>query len=160
MIDIPKIDPVNLKLFSKFKEILSSLEQLNDTPQTSSESDEMLAKAVAFFCLESNIKAEKFNVLFRYQLVDILKKTNPEMPNVDIAVRTGINRRYIGTIDKSVKQSKEMLILSYLKSYCEAHKTTHIKKKGPYNSFAYFCTLGANGTLTANSISKELLRLG
>lgn len=150
----------NLELFSKFKASLSNSKDLVDASKTPIRSDEVVAKAVALFCLENNIKADKFNSLFRYQLVDILKKTDPEIPNVEIAVRTGIHRRSISTINKSVKQSKDMLVLSYLKLYCETYKTTHIKKKGLCNSFEYFCTLAANGTLTVNSISKELIRLG
>jgi len=153
MRDNPEINSINLELLFKFKDILSSLKYQDGV-------DEMLANAVACFCLENNIKADKFNSLFQHQLVDVLKKTEPKIPNVQIATRTGIDRRRISTINKPVKLSKDMLVLSYLKSYCKTYKTTHIKKKGFCNSFEYFCRLGANGTLTTNSISRELLRLG
>ena len=150
-----------LDLFSEFKENVINSKYLNaDNSQEPLQFDEIIAKIVATFCLEHNIKAEKFNALFRYQLVELLKKSDPEIPNVQISARTGINRRGITALSKTARQSKDMLVLSYLKAYCQNHKTTHISKKGHCNSFESFCKLSANGTLTVKSISKELLRMG
>ena len=156
-----KTDFAYLELFSEFKENVLNSKYLNDDPtQEPLSSDETIAKLVAAFCLENNIKAEKFNTLFRYQLVELLKKTDPEIANVQISARTGINRRGISSLTKTSKQTKDMLVLSYLKTYCQTNKTTHILKKGYFNSFESFCLLSANGTLTATAIAKELTRLG
>lgn len=149
------------KQFLKTKNNLLNSKYLNKNMTTTpNQSIEFTAHAVATFCLENNVKADQFNSLFRYYLVDVLRKTKPDTSIIQIAVRTGIDRRLIGNIGKVTKQSKEMLILAYLKTYCEKENTVHIKKKGVYNSFDYFCKLGACGNLTTNAIADELLRLG
>ena len=155
------IDSSSLKLFSKFESSILADKNFNNNPaQSETDIDDVFARAVATFCLDNNIKADKFYSLFRFQLVDILKANDPKISHVQISARTGINRRSIGSIDKNAKPTKDMLILSYLQSYCKTYKTSYINKKGLYNSFDYFCKLGANGSLTTMSISKELLRLG
>ncbi len=159
--DKEKSDYRYLELFSELKEnVLNSKYLNNDYPIDSLQSDEIIAKIVAAFCLENNIKAEKFNTLFRYQLVESLKQTEPDLPNVQISARTGINRRGITSLSKTPRQTKDMLVLTYLKSYCQTHKTTHIRKKGHCSSFESFCQISANGTLTSTSIANELVRMG
>lgn len=159
--DMEKSDYSYLELLTQLKDnVLNSKYLNNDNPIDSLQPDEIIAKIVAAFCLENNIKAEKFNTLFRYQLVKILKKTEPDLPNVQISARTGINRRGITSLSKTPRQSKDMLVLSYLKSYCQKYKTTLIPKKGYCDSFESFCQLGANGSLTSASIAKELIRQG
>ncbi|MCF6289172.1 MAG: hypothetical protein L3J53_08070 [Proteobacteria bacterium] len=123
--------------------------------------NEVIANTAASFCLENNIKANEFITLFKNQLVTVLKQAEPDIANVQIAVRTGLDRRVVSAANnQATKLSKDMLVLSYVRSYCIANKITRIKKRGPYHTFEYFCTLGANGTFTPNAIAQELLRLG
>ncbi len=150
----------NLKLLSEFKQKVLQSKYLATKSDEKLPTDETIAKFVAAFCLENNIKAEKFTALFRYQLVDILKKAEPELPNVQISARTGINRRGITSLSKTTRPTKDMLVLSYLKNHCRIHNTTHILKHGHCNSFESYCKLSANGTLTSTSIANELMRLG
>ncbi len=157
-----KLNLPHLKQFLKVKrDIIRSNFLEGGHPQEHDKNAlEFTAQAAAAYCLANDIKADHFNCLFRYYLVNFLKKAEPESSNLQIAIRTGMDRRLVGKVKKSPKPTKEQIILSYLKSYCKSKRTNLIKKKGLINSFEYFCKKGANGTMTSKVLAEELIRLG
>lgn len=160
--DQEKSTPPYLKQFLKIKRDIVRSNFFEGCPSNDHDENalEFTAQAAAAYCLANDVKADHFNCLFRYYLVDFLKKAQPDSSNLQIAIRTGMDRRLVGNVRKSHRPTKDQIILSYLKAYCQSKKTTFIKKKGLTNSFEYFCKKGANGTMTSKVLAEELIRLG
>jgi len=123
-----------------------------------------LACLIAKISLKYDINYTEFYSYYKKSLVKLAKKQNPDFSIVEIACRTGIDRRdikeYLISEEIVSKPPKLKLILDEIKRICLANKSKHIIKKGYFQSFESVCNQLASGSLTHNSIAKELLRKG
>ncbi len=125
----------------------------------------LLTKAIAKIILKFRLpRSEIINALDE-QLVLEAKKQDPDASNVSIAIRTGINRRYIPGYLKGepprVKPDKMATILEDLR--WTAHKyynSNKIPKLGHFRTFQSICEQRASGMLTFQAILDELVLLG
>ncbi len=126
----------------------------------------LFSKAIAKLLLKFNISKHEYTHCLNEQLVLEAKRQNPKASKVELSVRTGIDRRFIASYLKGevpmVKSNKLSLILSDMKwslnnYYNGSNKMT---KKGPFKTFESICQQWSSGTLTYQSILKELVRVG
>lgn len=132
--------------------------------KTNRSSVSTLALLSAKISLKFGLMWREFMEYYKQHLVKQTKKNNPDYSIVEIASRTGIDRRdikkYLNIDEPSIRPSKIKLTLQEIKSICERNKSHLILKKGPFQSFESICYMTASGTLTPQSIAKELIRLG
>lgn len=144
-------------------QLICHLKRLSDKNNAGNE-DELLYQALAQCCLQTGKKAPYFQFEYQKHLVLEAKKMYPDYSYVRLSIVTGLNRRTISEIIKGksyLKYSDKIdLLKNYLISYCHSHKTQRVLKKGECDSFEYFCTVVANGTLTSASMAEELLEKG
>ena len=123
-----------------------------------------LANIAAKICLKYNASLQEFTESYKSALVKLAKKQNPDYSIVELACRTGIDRRYINQylndVDLIAKPSKIKLILEQIKLTCKRTQSKFIQKSGPFQTFESICIAMAPGSLTYNSIAKELIRQG
>lgn len=125
----------------------------------------LFSRAVAKLLLKFNISRHDYNHSLNEQLVLEAKKQNPSATMVELAVRTGIDRRFISAYLKGetplVKSNKLVLILSdikwSLKKYYPGKRK--LPKRGPFKSFESICEQWSSGTLTYKAILSELVRI-
>jgi len=129
-----------------------------------SDTEELLSKILAQYCLDIGEKAPYFQFEYEKQMVLQVREKYPDYPIVRLAIITGINRHRVSKILKGEAylrySDKVDLLLNYLTSYCQRHNTQRIKKHGAFESFQYFCTVVANGTFTAAAMADELIEQG
>jgi len=126
----------------------------------------LFSRAVAKLILKFNISRHDYNHCLNEQLVLEAKKQNPKASKVELAVRTGIDRRFISSYLNgempTVKSNKLSLILSDIKwtlnKYYPARN--RLPKKGPFKSFESICEQWSSGTLTYKAVLTELVRIG
>lgn len=125
---------------------------------------EKLANITAKISLKYNIHYHEFFNLYKGALVKQTKANNPEFSNVEIACKTGIDRRQItqclNSQEARIKTPKLKLILDEIKRLSIKNNSNIIKKHGPFQSFDSICKHLANGSLTPASIANELIRQG
>lgn len=124
----------------------------------------LLSSLSAKITLKFGFIWREFVESYKQNLVKEAKKQNPSYSTVELAGRTGIDRRYIAeylkTDEVKLKPTKVQLTLRQIKMQCERNNVESIKKSGPFQSFESICLQTAHGTLTPNSIAKELIRQG
>lgn len=125
---------------------------------------ERLASLTAKIALKYNIHHHEFYELFKRALVKQEKLSNKNSSIVEIACRTGIDRRYIKNYLHETKTISKIpklkLILNEIKNLCNKNNTKFIKKHGYFQSFESICNQLASGSLTHNAIAKEFIRKG
>lgn len=121
----------------------------------------LLSKAIAKIILKFRLPRNEFINTLDENLVLEAKKQDPKASNVAIAIRTGIDRRYISKHLKGempdAKPDKLAVILEDIR--WTAHKfynSTKIPKTGPFRTFQSICEQRAPGTLTYKAILEEL----
>ena len=123
-----------------------------------------LANLTAKISLKYDINFQEYFNLYKRALVRQAKKQKPDSTNVEIACRTGVDRRYINkyleSTDSSIKTPKIKLILNELKRICVNNNTKYIKKQGYFQTFESVCNQLASGSLTYSSVAQELIRQG
>lgn len=127
---------------------------------------QLFSKAIAKLLLKFNVSKHDYDHYLNEQMVLEAKRQNPKISQVEIAVRTGIDRRYIAAYLKGempkVKSNKLFLILNDLKwtldKYYDGGKK--LPKRGPFKSFESICEEWSSGSLTYRSILSELVRIG
>ena len=126
----------------------------------------LFSRAVAKLLLKFNISRHDYNYSLNEQLVLEAQRQNPNATKVELAVRTGIDRRFItGYLNGEspiVKSNKLSLILNDIKWTLEKYYSGKklLPKKGPFKSFESICEQWSSGTLTYKAILKELIRIG
>lgn len=126
----------------------------------------LFSRAVAKLLLKFNISRHDYNHSLNEQLVLEAKKQNPSATMVELAVRTGIDRRFISAYLSGeapiVKSNKLSLILSDIKWTLKKDYPGKkcIPKKGPFKTFESICEQWSSGTLTYKAVLKELVRIG
>lgn len=143
----------------------TNLNQIKQQQGLKKKAISLLSKAFAKIILKFRLpRAEIMNALDE-QLVLQAKRQDPDASNVAIAIRTGIDRRYIskhlnGEMPDS-KPNKMAIILEDIR--WTAHKyyqSNKIPKFGPFKTFQSICEERAPGSLTLNSILEELINNG
>ncbi len=125
----------------------------------------LLSKAIAKIILKFRLPRNEFMNSLDENLVLQAKKQDPDASNVSIAIRTGIDRRYIskhlrGEMPQA-KPDKMTVILEDIR--WTAHKfynSTRLPKIGPFRTFQSICEQRASGTLTFKAILEELVENG
>lgn len=122
----------------------------------------LLTKAIAKILLKFRLPRSVFINTLDENMVLEAKKQDPNASNVAIAIRTGIDRRYISKHLKgempSAKPDKLAVILEDIR--WTAHKyyqSNKIPKLGPFKTFQSICEERASGTLTYKAILEELI---
>ncbi len=125
----------------------------------------LLSKAIAKIILKFRLPRNEFINSLDENLVLEAKRHDPDASNVSIAIRTGIDRRYISKHLRGemplTKPDKLAVILEDIR--WTAHKfynSTRIPKTGPFRTFQSICEQRASGTLTHKAILKELIKNG
>lgn len=125
----------------------------------------LLSKAIAKIILKFRLPRSEFINSLDENLVLEAKKQDPDASNIAIAIRTGIDRRYISKHLKgempNTKPDKLAIILEDIR--WTAHKyynSTKIPKIGPFKTFQSICEERASGTLTWTAILEELVKNG
>ncbi|VAW39117.1 hypothetical protein MNBD_GAMMA01-1241, partial [hydrothermal vent metagenome] len=114
--------------------------------------------------LKYDIPIQEFMEELKMAMVKEAKRQNPEYTMVQLACRTGIDRRYIGQYLASesfpVKPPKAELVLEEVHRICVRNNSKYINKTGPFQTFESVCNTLASGCLTHNAVATELLRQG
>jgi len=139
--------------------------QIQESLQLKKKAIALLSKAIAKIILKFRLPRIEFINSLDENLVLEAKNQDPEASNVAIAIRTGIDRRYISKHLKGempeAKPDKLAVILEDIR--WTAHKfynSTKIPKTGPFRSFQSICEQRAPGTLTYKAILEELVNNG
>ncbi len=125
----------------------------------------LLSKAIAKIILKFRLPRNEFINSLDENLVLQAKLQDPEASNVAIAIRTGIDRRYInkhlrGEMPRS-KPSKMAMILEDINWVAhKIYRSKKIPKTGPFRTFQSICEQRASGTLTYNAILEEMINNG
>lgn len=125
----------------------------------------LLTRAIAKIILKFRLPRNDIINALDQNLVLEAKKQDPEASNVSIAIRTGIDRRYIskhlkGEMPRS-KPGKMTIILEDI--HWIAHRiynSNKMPKLGPFRTFQSICDQRASGSLTYKSILKEMVNNG
>ncbi len=139
--------------------------KINESLQLKKKALALLTKAIAKILLKFRLPRNEFINTLDENMVLEAKKQDPEASNVSIAIRTGIDRRYIAKHLKGemphAKPDKLAVIIEDVR--WTAHKfynSTKIPKTGPFRTFQSICQQRASGTLTYKSILEELITNG
>ncbi len=144
---------------------------MNTNPQLQQNHDlkkkaiSLLSKAIAKIMLKFRLPRNEFINLLDEKLVLEAKRQDPEASNVAIAIRTGIDRRYITKHLKgempNARPDKLAIILEDLRWTAQKfYNSNKIPKLGPFKTFQSICEQRASGSLTYNAIFEELLANG
>ena len=143
------------------------MKTINNNQQQENTKSKILAKLAnltAKISLKYDINFQEFFNLYKIALVKQAKKQRPKTSIVEIACRTGVDRRYIKQYLQSTEATsrtpKTKLVLNELKDICLKNDNNIIKKHGHFQSFESICNKLAYGSLTPVSIAKELIRQG
>jgi len=125
----------------------------------------LISKAIAKIILKFRMPRVEFIRALDEQLVLEAQKTDPKASIVAIAIRTGIDRRYVSKYINGqmphTKPNKLSIIMSdVIWTSKKFYNGNIIPKKGPFRTFQSICQERASGTLTYKSILKELIALG
>jgi hypothetical protein len=126
----------------------------------------LFSRAVAKLLLKFNISRHDYNHSLNEQLVLEAQRQNPNATKVELAVRTGIDRRfitgYLSGEPPAIKSNKLILILRDIEWALEEFYPGKrcIPKRGPFKTFESICEQWSSGTLTYKAILKELTRIG
>jgi len=136
--------------------------KINESLKLKKKALALLTKAIAKILLKFRLPRNEFINTLDENLVLEAKKQDPDASNVSIAIRTGIDRRYIAKHLKgdmpNAKPDKLAVILEDIR--WTAHKfynSTKIPKTGPFRTFQSICEQRASGTLTYKAILEELV---
>lgn len=123
----------------------------------------LLSKAIAKIILKFHLPRSEFISALDENLVLQAKKQDPDASNVAIAIRTGIDRRYISKHLRGempvAKPDKMAVILGDIRwTAHKFYKSDTIPKSGPFRTFQSICEARASGTLTYKAILEELIK--
>lgn len=139
--------------------------KLKETLQLKKKALALLSKAIAKIILKFRLPRNEFIGSLDENLVLEAKRQDPDASNVAIAIRTGIDRRYISKHLRGdmpmAKPDKMAVILEDIR--WTAHKfynSNKIPKTGPFRTFQSICEQRASGTLTYKAILEEFIENG
>ncbi|MBL4773171.1 MAG: hypothetical protein JKX98_06100 [Alcanivoracaceae bacterium] len=125
----------------------------------------LLSTAIAKILLKFRLPRGEFINLLDEKLVLEAKKQDPDASNVALAIRTGIDRRYIskhlkGEMPNS-RPDKLTVILEDIRWTAQKfYNSNKIPKMGPFRTFQSICGQRASGSLTYKAILEELISNG
>lgn len=144
---------------------MNTIPKLQESLKLKKKAMALLSKAIAKIMLKFRLPRNEFISSLDENLVLQAKKQDPSASNVSIAIRTGIDRRYISKYLRGempmTKPDKMAVILEDIR--WTAHKFyggKKIPKTGPFRTFQSICEQRASGTLTYKAILKEFIENG
>ncbi len=145
--------------------IMNTKEKINESQKLKKNAIKLLSKAIAKIILKFRLSRTEILNALDEQLVLEAKKQDPDATNVTIAIRTGINRRYIPAYlkGKSPKTSPDKLATILEDLRWTAHRyynSNKITKVGHFRTFQSICEQRAAGMLTYQAILDELVKRG
>lgn len=145
--------------------IMNTKEKINESQKLKKNAINLLSKAIAKIILKFRLSRTEILNALDEQLVLEAKKQDPDATNVTIAIRTGINRRYIPAYLKgeSPKTSPDKLATILEDLRWTAHRyynSNKITKVGHFRTFQSICEQRAAGMLTYQAILDELVKRG
>jgi hypothetical protein len=121
-----------------------------------------IAHMIAKITLRFNFLVFEFIELYKFHVVKLARKQNPTYSMVELAARTGLDRRYVSDTLKNEKlkttATKPQLVLDEIRRICFKNQTKYIDKYGENDSFDSICQKISSSSLTSSSIAKELIR--
>jgi hypothetical protein len=139
--------------------------KINESHALKKKALNLLSKAIAKIIIKFRLPRNEFLNLFDEKLVLEAQRLDPDASHVALAIRTGIDRRYISKHLKGemprTKPDKLTIILEDV--HWVSHKyynSNTIPKKGPFRTFQSICEQRAPGSLTYQAILVELVRNG
>ena len=120
------------------------------------------AKHVAKILLHFNIKFRHFTNHLRKEYILAAKELHPNYNNVQLGIRTGIDRRVVGEYVKDPQKEipneheKDLIVMQRIYEYCEKNKN----KKIPHSTFKQISTYTAGSVSSSDAIAIELIRRG
>ena len=127
---------------------------------------EKLAKYTARILLHFDIKFKTFTNHLRKEYVLAAKKLHPDYTNLQLGIRTGIDRRVVGEITKDPQadlpkeHEKDYIVMQRLYDYCRTYKTNQLSKELGSQSFKQICAITTGAFASADAIAIELMRKG
>ena len=147
------------------KNIMNTNPKLQESLKLKKKALALLSKAIAKIILKFRLPRSEFINALDENLVLEAKRQDPDASNVSIAIRTGIDRRYISKHLRGemplARPDKMAIILEDIR--WTAHKfynSNKIPKMGPFRTFQSICEQRASGTLTFKAILEELIENG
>ncbi len=125
----------------------------------------LLSKAIAKIIIKFRLPRNEFLTLFDEKLVLEAQRLDPKASHVALAIRTGIDRRYISKHLKGemprAKPDKLSVILEDIRwTARKYYNSSKIPKLGPFKTFQSICEQRAPGSLTYQAILEELIANG
>jgi hypothetical protein len=121
----------------------------------------VFANSIAKLLIAFNIPYKELFEAVRMELVKEISKQDPKITNVQLSVKTGMDRRDIARYKKSqqidLKPSNMTLVMDKVSHFCEKNNTNEIPIKGTMESFYSFAEQVCNGAQTPKSLAKELI---
>ena len=121
-----------------------------------------IAYMIAKITLRFNFLVFEFIELYKFHVVKLARKQNSKYSMVELAARTGLDRRYISDTLKNEKlkttPTKPQLVLDEIRKVCFKNHSRYIDKYGEDDSFDSICQKISSSSLTSSSIAKELIR--
>jgi hypothetical protein len=123
-----------------------------------------IANSIARILLIFNIPFNELFEAIRIELVKEAIKAEPKITNVQLSVKTGLDRRDVAKYKRSTevitKPSNLTLIMEKVSHYCERKEGNRIPIKGHIESFYGYAEKICNGAQTPNSLAQELISHG
>lgn len=123
-----------------------------------------LAETMAKITLTFNFFVNEFIDLYKYHLVKLVKKQNPDFNITQIAARTNLDRRFVRQVlaDNGIQSNKSRIstVLQQMRVLCLNKGQPFIAKHGAKNSFDALCKQMCSGALSTKAVAQELMRQG
>ncbi|VAW39218.1 hypothetical protein MNBD_GAMMA01-584 [hydrothermal vent metagenome] len=125
----------------------------------------LLAGAIAKLMLRFKLQRGKFHHLLDEKLVQEAKKQDTDANIVTLAIRTGIDRRYIKKyLDSEMPRARPDKLVTILEDVRwtaqRYYNSKTIPTRGPFRTFQSICEQRAPSTLTYTAILEELIKNG
>ncbi len=125
----------------------------------------LLSRAIAKILLKFRLSRNDFIHMLDEKLVLEAQKQDPKASKLALAIRTGIDRRYIskhlkGEIPQAKPDKLTVILEDILWTANHFYHSTKIPKIGAFRTFQSICEQRASGTLTYKAILNELVKNG
>ncbi|VAW44568.1 hypothetical protein MNBD_GAMMA03-678 [hydrothermal vent metagenome] len=139
--------------------------KVQETAKLKTKVQKLFADAVAKILIRFKFPRDQFYNFIDEKLILQVKKQDPDANILAIAIRTGIDRRYVsqylkGEIPRAKPNRMAMILEEIHWTARKFYNSTKLPKKGPFRTFQSICEQLASGVLTYNAILAELVNNG